>query len=46
MDAECIKAADEMDMVFCHTTLRLVGHGIYPRSIEDEADKVVPPLVV
>ena len=27
MDAECIKAADESSMVFCHTDLRLVsGH--------------------
>lgn len=26
MDAECIKAADEMDMVFVHTNLRLFHH--------------------
>jgi phosphoribosylaminoimidazolecarboxamide formyltransferase / IMP cyclohydrolase len=26
MDAECIKAADEHEMVFAHTTLRLFHH--------------------
>lgn len=26
MDAECIKAADEHDMVFAHTSLRLFHH--------------------
>lgn len=26
MDEECIKAADEHDMVFCHTSLRLFHH--------------------
>ena len=30
MDAECIKAADEMDMVFVHTNLRLVR--IFPSA--------------
>lgn len=31
MDKECIKAADEMDMVFCHTTLRLVSCQLFDR---------------
>jgi phosphoribosylaminoimidazolecarboxamide formyltransferase/IMP cyclohydrolase len=43
MDKECIKAADEMDMVFCHTTLRLVS-GRVRIAWGNPADPAVPSL--
>jgi phosphoribosylaminoimidazolecarboxamide formyltransferase/IMP cyclohydrolase len=45
MDKECIKAADEMDMVFCHTTLRLVSYFYFMMGFQ-KLIIVVPPLEV
>lgn len=35
MDEECIKAADELDMVFCHTNLRLVSGCIIATRLQE-----------